>query len=56
MLIGEGWARLGFARSSTADYYARGAMGVGGVEVAIMGRATALVAAAASLASIALTF
>ena len=48
MLIGQGWARLGFGRiPASANYYIRGAMQAGGVSIKIIGGATSLVAAAA---------
>ena len=60
MEIGQGWARLGFGRSSTSDFYIRGAMEhdgtTGGIKVTITGGATALAAVAAGIAAITLAF
>lgn len=56
MIIGQGWARLGFGRSSSADFYIRGAMAAAGVEIEILGGATALTAAATAILATALTF
>ena len=69
MYIGNGWARLGFNRSGSADYYLKGAMGTttdpsdatgattfNGVAVAILGGATALTVVASSLVALSLTF
>ena len=48
MIIGQGYARLGFGRiPASANYYIRGAMQSGGVSVRILGGASSLVAAAA---------
>ena len=67
MYIGQGWARLGFNRSGSADYYLKGAMrttpdpgnnnaNFSGVAVRILGGATALTVVASSLVAFSLTF
>lgn len=68
MYIGQGWARLGFNRSGSADYYLKGAMrttpdpastsnaNFAGVAVRILGGATALTVVASSLVAFSLTF
>lgn len=56
MLIAQGFARLGIGRSSAADFYIRGAMAAGGIEVNILAGASSLVACAVATLAAALTF